>query len=78
VRDRGAQLNVAHTLAAHNASRYFNATLVADDALVANALVLTAVTLVILFRTEYLLVEESVLLRTLGAVVDGLRLGDLT
>src|SRR5690606_8007378 len=46
----------------------------ADDALEADALVLAAVALPVLGRTEDLLAEESVLLGLERAVVDGLRL----
>jgi hypothetical protein len=67
---------VAHALAAHDRARDLDAALIADDALVADALVLAAVALVVLLRAEDLLVEEAVLLRALGAVVDGLGLRD--
>ena len=67
---------MAHALAAHDGARDFDAAFLADDALVADAAVLAAVTFVILLRAEDFLVEEAVLLRALGAVVDGFRLGD--
>ncbi len=71
------ELNVTHALTANDAAGDFHTAFVADNALVADAFVLTAVTFVILFRTEDLFIEKTVLLRTLGAVVDGLRLRDL-
>ena len=77
VADRAGQLDVAHALAADLRSRDLDATLVADDALVADALVLAAVALPVLRGTEDALVEEAVLLRLERAVVDRLRLGDL-
>src|SRR2546430_13673866 len=49
----------------------------ADDAAEADPLVLTAVALPVLGRTEDLLAEQPVLLRTEGPVVDRLRLLDL-
>ena len=61
--DGGGQLDVAHALAAHLGARHFDAALVADDALVADALVLTAVALEVLGGPEDLLAEEPVLLR---------------
>ncbi len=69
---------MAHALATHLGARYLDATALADDALEADTLVLTAVALPVLGRTEDLLAEESVLLRTERAVVDGLGLLDLT
>src|SRR4029079_18657730 len=65
---------VAHALAAHLRARDLDATPLADDALEAHALVLAAVALPVLRRTEDLLAEESVLLGLERAVVDGLRL----
>src|SRR4029450_10574023 len=49
----------------------------ADDALVADPLVLAAVALPVLGRTEDALAEEPVLLRLQRAVIDRLGLGDL-
>ncbi len=77
VHDRRGQLDVAHPLATHLRARDFDATALADDALEADALVLAAVALPVLRRTEDLLAEEPVLLRLERAVVDGLRLLDL-
>jgi hypothetical protein len=53
-------------------------TAVADDTLITDALVLTASTLIVLGRTEDALAEQTVALGLVGAIVDGLRLGDLT
>ena len=77
VADRAGQLDVAHALTADLRARDLDAALVADDALVADPLVLAAVALPVLGRTEDALVEEAVLLRLERAVVDRLGLGDL-
>ena len=42
VRDRHGQFDVAHALAAHARQRHFDAATIADDALVLDALVLSA------------------------------------
>ena len=78
VADGAGQLDVAHPLATHLGAGDLDAALVADDALVADALVLAAVALPVPRGAEDALVEEAVLLRTEGAVVDGLGLGHLT
>src|SRR5262249_14542280 len=78
VRDPRGQLDVAHALAAHLGARDLDAAALADDALEADALVLAAVALPVLRRTEDLLAEEPVLLRLERAVVDRLRLLHLT
>src|SRR6185295_7085131 len=66
-----------HALAAHLGPGHLDAAALADDPLVADALVLAAVALPVLGRTEDALAEQPVLLRLQGAVVDRLRLGDL-
>ena len=77
VADRSGEVDVTHALAAHLLARHLDAAALADDALVADALVLAAVALPVLGRTEDALAEQAVALRLQGAVVDGLRLGDL-
>ena len=77
VADRARELDVAHPLAADLAPGHLDAALVADDALVPDPLVLAAVALPVLRRTEDALVEEAVLLRLERAVVDRLRLRHL-
>ena len=77
VADRAGQLDVAHALTADLRAGDLDAALVADDALVADPLVLAAVALPVLGRTEDALVEQPVLLRLERPVVDGLGLGDL-
>src|SRR5579875_2179463 len=78
VGDRRGQLDVTHPLTAHLGAGDFDATALTDDALEADALVLAAVALPVPGRTEDLLAEEPVLFRLERAVVDGLRLLDLT
>src|SRR5207253_1751083 len=65
-------------LAPHLRPRYLDAAALADDALEADALVLAAVALPVLRRTEDLLAEEPVLLRLERAVIDRLGLLHLT
>src|SRR4029079_2664582 len=77
VADRSGKVDVTHALAAHLLARHLDAAALADDPLVADALVLAAVALPVLGRTEDALAEQAVALRLQGAVVDGLRLGDL-
>src|SRR5439155_16830229 len=71
------ELDVAHALAAHFGPRHLDAALVADDALVAVALVLSAVAFPVPGGTEDALAEKTVALRAERAVVDRLRLRDL-
>ncbi len=75
---RGGELDVAHPLAAHLGAGDLDATALADDALEAHPLVLAAVALPVPGGTEDLLAEEAVTLGLERAVVDGLRLLDLT
>ena len=74
---RSGQLNVAHALTANLRLGHLNATALTDDALVADALVLTTSALPVTGGAEDALAEEAVLLRLQGAVVNGLRLFDL-
>ena len=78
VGDRGGELDVAHPLTADLGAGHLDAAALADDALEAHALVLAAVALPVPGGTEDLLAEEAVTLGLERAVVDGLRLLDLT
>ena len=78
VADGAGQLDVAHPLTADLRAGDLDAALVADDALVADPLVLAAVALPVLRRTEDALVEQTVLLGLEGPVVDRLGLRHLT
>src|SRR5439155_6839027 len=74
VGDRRGQIDVAHPLAADLLPGHLDAAPLADDALVADALVLAAVALPVLGRTEDALAEEAVALGLERAVVDRLGL----
>src|SRR6058998_3254162 len=71
------ELDVPHALAAHLGPRHLDAALVADDALVAVALVLAAVAFPVPGGAEDALAEQTVALRAERAVVDRLGLRDL-
>src|SRR5215469_8681109 len=77
VRDRGRELDVPHPLPPHLGASDLDTAALADDALEADALVLTAVALPVPGRTEDLLAEEPVLFRLERAVVDRFGLLDL-
>jgi hypothetical protein len=68
---------MAHPVAPYARPRNLDATPLADNALEAYPLVLPAVALPVLRRTEDTLAEEAILLRSKGTVVDGLGLRDL-
>ena len=73
----GGEVDVAHALTAHLGPGDLDAAALADDALVTDPLVLPAVALPVLGRTEDALAEQAVLLGLEGAVVDRLGLRDL-
>ena len=75
VSDRHGELDVAHALATDARDRDFDATAIADDVLVFDALVFSAGALVVAHGAEDLLAEEAARLGLEGAVVD--RLGIL-
>ena len=72
--NRHGQLDVAHAFTTHTRLRHFHAAAVADDALVLDALELTARTFPVLLRAEDAFTEETIAFRTVGAVVDGFRI----
>src|SRR5205807_5725436 len=78
VADGRGQVDVTHALAADLRARDLNAAALADDALVPDALVLAAVALPVLRGPENALAEQTVALGLERAVVDRLRLRDLT
>ena len=69
---------MTHALTTNGALGYLNTTALTNNALEANALVLSTRTLPVLSWTKDLLAEQTVLLRLEGSVVDGLRLLNLT
>ena len=75
---RHDKLDVSATLTTHFLLGHLNTTTVAHYAFVAYALVLAAGALIVACRTEDALAEQSVALRLVGAVVDGLGLCHLT
>src|SRR5213083_3353225 len=77
VRHRHRELDVPHALAAHLGERDLHAAAVADDAAVADALVLAAVALPVLHRAEDALAEQPIPFRLEGPVVNGLGFRDL-
>src|SRR3990167_4655180 len=77
MRDGHGEVDVSHALAAHDGARNLDAALFTNYPFISNAAVFAAVTLVVALGAENLFVEERVLFGPLGAVVDGLRLGNL-
>ena len=71
------ELDVAHALTTNLGTRNLNTAAFANDALEANALVLTAGALPVLRGAKDALAEQAVALGLEGAVVDGLGLFDL-
>ena len=76
VRHGNHEADVAYALTANFLLGYFDAATVTHDALVANALVLSARTFKVLHRTKNALTEQTVTLGLVGPVVDGLWLED--
>ena len=74
VGDRGRQVDMTHPVPAHVLAGHLHVAFFAHDALEPEALVLAAVALPVLLRTENALVEEPVLLGLQTAVVNRLRL----
>ena len=72
------KLDVTHAVTAHLGRGDLHATALAHNTLKADALVLAAGALPVLYRTKDLLAEQAILLGLKRAVVDGLRLFDLT
>ena len=65
---------MTHALTTHFLFRHFHTATVTNDSLVTDALVLAAVTLVVLHWTKNALAEQAVTLRLVRTVVDGLGL----
>ena len=75
---RNHQRDVSHALTTHFFLRHLDAAVVANDVLVPDALVLSAVAFPVLHRTEDTLTEQAVALGFIGTVVDGLGFQNLT
>ena len=78
MRNRNGELNVSHPFPTDLLLGNLDAASVTDNSAVLDSLVLAAVALVILGRTENLLTEKTVPLRLVGPVIDRLRLEDLS
>ena len=72
------QLDVTHTLTTYLLLCYLNTATLAHDTFITDSLVLSAMALIILYRTEYALAEKTVTLGLVCTVVDSLRFQDLT
>ena len=77
MRNGASKLNVTHALTANLLGSYLNAALLADLALEANSLVLSAKTFPVLGRAKDALTEKTVTLCLQSTVVYGLSLGYL-
>ncbi|CDE41994.1 putative uncharacterized protein [Prevotella sp. CAG:279] len=74
---RHDQRDMACTFAAHFLLCNFHTATVADDAFVTDAFVLSAVALIVLYRTKNALAEQTVAFRFVSSIVDRLRLEHL-
>ena len=72
------ELDVTGTLTTNLLLSHLYTASVADDTLITDALVLSAGTLIVLGRTEDALAEQTVALRLICTVVDGLGFGNLS
>jgi hypothetical protein len=63
---------VSHTLTTYLLLGYFNTATLADTSFLTDSLILSAMALVILDRTEDALTEQTVTFRFVGTIVDGL------
>ena len=78
MRYRDNKLYVSATLTAYLLLSDFDTAPVADNALIAYALILSARALIVACRTENALAEQSVTLRLVSPVINCLWFGDLT
>ena len=67
---------MSHTLAAHFGARHFHAAFFADNSLVTDPLIFSAVAFPVFGRSENLFAEKSVPFGFLRAVIDRLGLGN--
>ena len=75
--DRDNQFYMTHALTTDFLLGHFDTATVANDTFVANAFVFTAVAFPVARRAKDTLTEQTIALRFIGAVVDGLGLGHL-
>jgi len=71
---RNHQLDVSHTLTTYFLLSDLYTATVADNALVTDTLVLTAMAFIVFNRTKNTLAEQTVTLRLIRTVIDGFRL----
>jgi hypothetical protein len=69
---------MAHALPAYPFTGYLYAAAVADDAAVSDTLILPTMAFPVFDRTENPLTKKAILFRLIRAVIDGLRLKNLT
>ena len=69
---RNHQFDVAHALTTNFLLSYLYTATLADNTLVTNTFVLTAMALIVLNWTEDVLAEQTITLRLVGTIVDGL------
>ena len=74
--DWSGQFDVTHALTTNGGLGDFHATLVTNDALITDLLILTTVTLPVFGRAKNFFGEQALLFWLLGAVVDGFWLAD--
>jgi hypothetical protein len=72
MRDRASQFDVGHALAPYLGQGDLSTTLLTDHTTVFHALVLAAITLIILYRSENLGTEQTISFRLERPVVNGL------
>ena len=75
---RNNEFDVTRTLTTNLLLSNLYTASVADDSLVADALVLTAGALIVLGRTKNALAEETITLRLVCSIINGFRLSNLT
>ena len=73
---RNLEVDMAATLAAHLLLGHLYTATVANGTLIADALVFTAITFIVLDGAKDFLTKEAIALRLVSTIVDGLRLGD--
>src|ERR1700754_3521139 len=72
------QFDMAHALATHFLFGYFHTATVAHDAFITDTFVFSAGALIVLYRSEYALAEQTIALRFVSTVVDSFRLQHLS
>ena len=78
MRNRYHQIDVTHTLSTYLFFSYLNTTAVANDTLVTDTLVFSAMAFIILDRTKYALTEQPAHFGLITAIVDGFGFDHLT